>query len=366
MGARPAPALQSTFPRQERSTASPHLSVIVVSYNAAADLDRCLRSLLAEQREDREIVVVDNGSTDGSPALVRERFPAVRLVENSVNRGFGSGANIGARLARGTFLAFLNQDTTVEPGWADRLVDALRADPTVGLATSKILLRQAPDRINTCGNDVHCSGLTLCRGAGQPRSALAAPATVAAVSGAAFAIRRDLFQALGGFDESFFLYLEDTDLSLRAQLAGYTCAYVPSSVVYHDYTLRFGPEKTFLQERNRYQLLLKTWRVPTLLALLPAIVLAELVTWGFVLLGDRAHLGNKLRAYGWLVRHLGDVLERRRQAQTLRRVPDREIVARCSARLAFEQTGHATVARLAHAAFDPLFFAVRRVAIALV
>jgi GT2 family glycosyltransferase len=340
--------------------------VIIVNYNGGADLTRCLRALLADDRGDVEMIVVDNASTDGSAEQVAREFPGVRLVRSATNLGFGEANNVGARQARGEFLAFLNPDTVVAPGWLEPLLAALEADPRVGLATSQILLLDDTEQVNTCGNDVHITGLTLCRGAGLRRGTLAAPEDVGAVSGAAFAMRRALFETLGGFDGPFFLYLEDTDLSLRARLMGYRCRYVPESLVYHAYTLRFGPRKTFYQERNRYLMLLKTLRWPTLLALLPALLLAEVVTWGFVLARDRRRLANKLRAYAWVAAHWREVMERRHRTQALRRVRDRELLARCTYRLAFEQAGPNWAARAAHVGFDPLFFAFQRLALALI
>lgn len=341
-------------------------SVIIVNYNGREYLETCLSSLLISITPDDEIFLVDNASTDGSADYVEQVFPEVRVIRNEVNLGFGGGNNVGAQWARGEYLAFLNPDTVVKVRWLESLIDALEADHQAGLATSRILLLTDPGRINTCGNEVHLTGLTQCRGMGRRRSAFPDLGEVSAVSGAAFVIRRDLFEALDGFDQAFFLYMEETDLSWRARLAGYKCVYVPSSVVYHDYTLRFGLEKTFYQERNRYLLLLKSLRWWTLLVLLPAMLLAEVVTWGFVLLRERQRLANKLQAYAWIVQRWDKVMESRRRTQALRRVRDRDLIARCAHRLAYEQTGNGFVVALAHVVFDPLFFVVHRLALALV
>ncbi|MDY0020535.1 MAG: glycosyltransferase family 2 protein, partial [Anaerolineae bacterium] len=263
-------------------------------------------------------------------------------------------------------LIFLNPDTEVMPGWATALIAALEANPQVGLVTSKVLLMQTPEQINTCGNAVHITGLTLCRGMGMPRQHYAGHETVNAISGAAFAMRRELFEALGGFDEIFFLYMEDTDLSLRARMASYQCLYVPDSVVYHDYQLTFGPQKTFYQERNRYLMLLKALKWPTLLVLLPALLLAEGITWGFALLNDRAHLGNKLRAYAWIIEHWQSIMECRRQVQALRRVRDRDLLREHAYKLDFEQVHSGMLAHLAGAFFNPLFWALHRLILTLV
>ncbi len=338
-------------------------SVIIVSYNGRQHLECCLGSLAATTQA--EIIVVDNASTDGSAAWLARTYPEVRLIHSSVNLGFGGGNNLGARFACGRYLAFLNPDTIVTPGWLDALIEALEADPAVGLATSQILLMDNPQRVNTCGNDVHVSGLTLCRGMGMPPGAFHFLEEVSAVSGAAFAMRRELFESLGGFDEKFFLYMEDTDLSLRARLAGFKCLFVPGSLVYHDYALRFSPLKTYYQERNRYQMLLKLLEWPTLLRLLPVLLLAEIVTWGFVFLRERHNLANKLCAYVWIIRNWKMIKTKRKQVQAMRKVTDRQLLIFFTHRLDYAQTGAGYLPRLANWLFDPFFYVLNRISLAI-
>lgn len=350
--------LRPTLKRQQpdpQSNVTILASVIVVYYHGRAYLENCLQALLDTTGDDTEVILVDNGSEDGDLDQITGLFPEIRLVCNPNNLGYGGGNNLGAQQAHGRFLVFLNPDTVPTAGWLAALIRALEDDPRAGLATSKILLLHRPERLNTAGNDLHLTGLTLCRGLGRPVSALDQLAVVSAVSGAAFAIRRDLFEFLGGFDERFFLYMEDTDLSLRAQIAGYHCLYAPHSVVYHDYSLRFGPQKSYYQERNRYLMLLKAFRWPTLLILLPALVLAELITWGYLLLHDRQNWRNKLRAYGYVLRHWRQTLAARNETQMLRQVPDRELLRRLVYRLDYAQTSPGIDSNLAHLCFDPFF-----------
>jgi GT2 family glycosyltransferase len=165
-------------------------------------------------------------------------------------------------------------------------------------------------------------------------------------------MRRALFEQLGGFDERFFMYLEDTDLSLRAALAGFACRFAPESVVYHHYAVRVGAAKTFHLERNRYLMLLKCYQTTTLLLILPALALVEAVTWGFALLSGPAHLTAKLRAIGWLARHLPAVLAARRQVQATRQVSDQALLQRFDSPLAFEQMLSGPRLRLARALCD--------------
>lgn len=340
-------------------------SVILVNHNGRSHLEKCLPSVFPTLTPEDELLVVDNGSTDGSADWIAERFPSVRLIRTPVNGGFGYGCNLGARHALGRYLVFLNPDTAVAPGWLDALLTPL-ADPEVALVTLCILRMDEPALINTAGNEVHLTGLAFCRGAGMPVTAFSEPAEVAAISGAAFSIRRDLWEALGGMDETFFLYVEDTDLSWRAQLSGYRCLYVPAPLVYHNYALRFGEKKFFFQERNRYLLLLKNLRWRTLLVLLPSLLLAEMVTWGFLLAYHPHRWKEKMQAYLWILQNGRKILYRRRAVQALRRARDRDLLARCTPYLAYEQTGHALAAQWAHRLMDPLFRFLYRLVLLLV
>ena len=341
-------------------------SIIIVNYNAGEKLLRCLSGVVTSTAANTEIIVVDNASTDNAADVIELDFPQVILIRSETNLGFGAGCNLAARRAVGTHLVFLNPDTTVEDGWLGALIRPLQQDASVGLVTGKIVLASEPSRINTCGNTVHITGIAMCRGLGLPRDEMNDQAEVAAVSGAAFAIRRPLFALLDGFDEAMFLYMEDTDLSWRARLAGWRILYAPESVVRHYYSLKMTPLKVFYQERNRYLMLLKTLRWPTLFALLPTQVLAEIVTWAFVLLRDRGNLSNKVRAYVWVFRNWAEIMGKRKAAQSVRTTPDRELLRQTDFRIAFDQAGAGLIASLARYVLDPVFLLLRAVTLALV
>lgn len=335
------------------------VSAVVVTHNGARHIGACLRSLLGAGGV-AEVVVVDNASADGTAELVRREFPRARVVAIGRNLGYGEACNLGVRLAGGEYVAIVNQDVVARPGWAERLVEALAADPGAALATPKILVRGAPDRINACGNAPHYTGITPCRGYNRPAQEYGEREEVGAVSGAAFVARRAVFEALGGFDPSFFMYLEDTDLSLRARLAGYRCLYVPGAVVEHEFSPSFAAEKIYWLERNRPAMLLKLYRWPTLVALAPALLLAELAVWGYCLLRGRSWVGAKLRAYAWVAGHLGAILAARWRTQRWRRVPDRALLACCTAELELEELRH-PVGRVGMGAMNPLLRGWHRV-----
>ena len=343
-------------------------TVVIVGFNSRPWLERGLPALLDSLGPDDGVVVVDNASTDGTTDFLAERHPSVRAIAAPSNAGFGAGSNPGARAADSEFLVFLNPDTEVERGWLEPLLDALAADE-VALATSQIVLMDDPNRLNALGNRVHYCGLALCNGLGRPvgerAEILDAGGEVAAVSGAAFAVRREVFDALGGFDEEYFLYVEDTDLSLRARLAGHRIVCATASVVRHDYRLRVGPDKIFLQERNRYRTLLKTYRAGTLVLLAPALLLTEIVGWAFVALRDRGNAANKLRAYASVARDYSSWSRARRRTQASRRIADHELLAALDAGVDYAQVERSAATAVAGAVVNPLFVAWKFVVAAL-
>jgi GT2 family glycosyltransferase len=337
----------------------PHVSVIVVTYNSAPFICACLRAAIEQTYPAFEIVAVDNASSDGTSALIREQFPGVRLVESSENLGYGGGNNCGARSSSGEVFVFLNPDTIVESGWLEALIDGMTAGGS-GLATSKITLLSDPGRLNTSGNQIHYLGLSYCRGWKHPRSAYAKPELVSGASGASLAITRDLFQRLDGFDESLFMYHDDVDLSLRALLAGEQCLYVPDSIAGHDYELRLPPHKWAWVESHRYAVLLKTYRLRTLAMLLPGLLLVDLMTLGYLATQGQEYVRAKLATYGWLTRNWRAIRDARRRTQRQRAIDDRRLLGLLVDTIPFEQLSPAWIARIASALIGPVFAGHRR------
>jgi hypothetical protein len=331
----------------------PKVSIIIVNTNELHHLALCLPSIFQQTYPNFDVFVVDNASTDGSLEFVQQTYPKVKAIRNKTNLGYAGANNIGFRFATGELVAVLNPDTYVKPDWLHELVPFMQI-PQVGLATPKILLIDEPGLINTCGNEVTFSGLTFCRGLAQPKDRYDATEIVSAVSGAAFVIKKTVLDQIGGFDERFFLYYEETDLSLRAALAGYKCLYVPTAIVYHQYKFKFGPQKAFYQERNRLFCLLKTFRWRTILALLPSLIIAEIVAWGYAISKGPRHIYHKFCTYTWLIGNLSQVLEARRGIQGLRRVSDQTILEHFGYRLNFTWTTKPGIAMALDKTLNPL------------
>ena len=303
------------------------MTVVVVTHNGADEIEECLDRLAGSGAGSPHVVVVDNASSDGTPELAKSFDPAVELVVLPENYGYGFGANVGAQRSSREFIAFLNQDARSSASWLENSIAALEANPSAAFVTPKILVKQNQARINTCGNAIHVTGVTTCRGYDQPAESFARREFVIGMSGAALVGRLNVFRRLGGFDESFFMYYEDTDLSLRSALAGFRCLYEPKAVVAHSFEPSFSADKLYLLERNRYASLLKVFRIPTLLLLGPVLVMAELAVWGYCVSRGPGIVASKIKAWLWLATHVREISNARRATQELRTAGDSELLA---------------------------------------
>ncbi len=213
---------------------TPQFSVIVINWNGRDYLPRCLEAILAQDYPPREVILVDNGSRDGSVDLVRQGYPAVRLFPQEENLGFAVANNLAAREAGAEWLALLNPDAFPDPGWLRAYAQAIQARPEVGVFTGTLVCAEDQDRLDGTGDIYHVSGVCWRRDHGRRRDQVRRPAgQVFSPCGASTVIRRDLWLELGGFDEDFFCYLEDVDLGFRLRLAGHDCWYVPEALAYH-------------------------------------------------------------------------------------------------------------------------------------
>jgi GT2 family glycosyltransferase len=241
----------------------PFVSVLIVNYNGQRYLDDCLTALQKQTypRDRWEVVLVDNGSSDGSVEHLRACYPWVRLVAAGQNLGFAAGNNEGYKHCRGELIALLNNDTVAEPGWLAALVEAIQADPKVGGVTSKILFKHEPGVINSAGLNLYRDGRGGDRGFRQPdQGQYDEPAEVFGACGASVLLRREMLEDVGFFDERFFMYCEDLDLAWRAHFRGWRFRYTPRSVVYHVHCGSSGewsPFFIYFAERNRVLVNLK-------------------------------------------------------------------------------------------------------------
>ena len=283
------------------------ISVIVVGFGDEPVLEVCLRSVLDQLGEGDELVLVDHGVTDPP------RIEGVTVLTPPENTGFGGGCDSGAAASSGDVLVFVNSDAEIRPGTLQALAERVR-DPTVGLAGGLVLLPGNEAVVNSAGLPVHLSGLSWCDGFGErPSNRHLEPRRLASVAGALFACRREVWDRLGGMDASYFMYHEDTDLSLRCHLDGLEVVLCPEAVAIHAYEFSRNPDKMFHLERNRFLTVLGDYPGHLLRRVLPVIAVLEPL---YFVIAVRDGWGReKLRAWAWLARNWGTVRARRLRVQ---------------------------------------------------
>jgi GT2 family glycosyltransferase len=234
--------------------------VVVVNWNRRELLRACLDSLARQADASFEIIVVDNGSTDGSADLAASQFGA-RVIRNAENRGFCAANNQGIAAARGEFIALLNNDAEAEPGWLAALHRACSKRPDVGMAASKVLVWEDPKRIDKAAHLMFPDGQNRGRGSGAlDEGQFDREEEALWPDGCAAMYRGEMLREIGGFDEDFFAYGDDAELGLRARIAGWRCIYAPDAVVWHHRGSTMGKgsaQRLALIERNRVLLAAK-------------------------------------------------------------------------------------------------------------
>ena len=322
---------------------TPAVTAIVLNYNGHGFVTESVRSLLDQEFRDIEVVVVDNASADGSAEEIEAAFGSrVRLVRAPRNLGFGAGNNLGIRGARGRHIVLLNNDAVAAPEFVGELVKAAEADITIGMVAAKVLQYSERDVIDTTGHLLYPDGLNRGRGRlERDEGQYDRCATALFPSGAAALYTRRMLDDIGLFEESFFLYGDDTELGLRGRLSGWGCALAPRAVAYHRYSRSVGAystQKAFYVERNRVLVLFRTFPV-SLIVVSPAFTALRLAlqAWG-ALTGRGAsgrlaaetslfHLiGLTIRAYGSALAALPHVLGERWRQRARRRIGTREFL----------------------------------------
>lgn len=319
----------------------PRVAVVIPNWNTREFLGPCLASLRRQTYRNFETVVADSASSDGSVAFVEENFPEAKTVPLPENRGFSGAVNAGIEASDTELVVLLNNDTEQDPGWLEALVRAADRHPEAGLFASKLVDFAHRRRLDGAGDALRRSGLPYRLGHGEAdRGQFEREEYAFGACAAAALYRRDVFEGVGLFDEDFFAYCEDGDLSFRAQLAGFRCLYVPGAVVYHVGSVSTGGKRsataTRLGTRNGLLLLVKNLPASLAWRYLPSVVLGQLSRLLVVSLspgGLGAHLGGLAGAWRLLPKMLG----KRQEIQEGKRVSDaylRQLLGRSSRRAA--------------------------------
>jgi GT2 family glycosyltransferase len=297
------------------------LSVIIPNWNGEKYLDGCLKSLCHQSEDEIEIIVVDNGSSDDSERIVAG-YPKVRYIPLKKNLGFAKAANIGIKEAKASLIGLLNNDTEIDSDWAKEMTLAANRYPDAGFFASKMLQFNQRNTIDAFGDALNWSGRAYNIGKHKHDSKEFSDYTYTfgACAGAAV-YRKEMFENVGYFDEDFFMYLEDVDLSFRAQNAGHRCVAVPKANVFHvggaSSSKNFGFIFKYIN-KNRWHMMYKNYPTSRFTIHLPEIIISELRFFA------AAVLRGYLPEYFWAVRQYSKehpkMKNKRRKIQRSRQV----------------------------------------------
>lgn len=312
----------------------PLVSILIVNWNGKKHLKTCLASLEGISYPNYEIALVDNGSTDGSVIFVKQKYPAVRIVKNDHNLGFAKANNQGFKKTRGKYVLLLNNDTRVEPGFFNPLVQRVEDEPRIG-AVQPLILFWNGQKIQSTGSFFTPNGFLYHRHHHAPRTKVnkTEPSPIFAANGSALLLRRGLIEKIGLFDEDYYMYFEESDLCHRIWLSGHRVIFEPQSVVYHRGRATSQkiarPTVQFHSFKNRLQTYLKNLETRQLLTTLPRHLLyMQVASFAYLTMKKSLFLAWAVqKALLWNLTHLSQTLQKRRRIQQeIRRVPDKDFL----------------------------------------
>jgi len=300
----------------------PLVSIIIVNYNGERFLERCLSSLLSSNYPNFEVIFVDNASINGSVKLVKNYLNSVshKLINNPKNLGHAEGCNTGARVARGKYVVFLDNDTEVRKNWLKELVKVMESDPGIGAAQSTLLLDSCS--IWATGECIVRLGWAFLESYLKKTTIITLREIFSAIS-AALIVRRDALEEIGGFDADFFVYYDDVDLCWRLRLRGYKVV-VAHSMVYHKFEKKPLGRRTILFHyvKNNFLILIKNYELGNLCRYLPLTMMSRL----FFAIKKEFTLPT-IKAFLWIILNFKKVWLKRLTVQHfIRNTPDSVVV----------------------------------------
>lgn len=257
------------------------ISVVIPNYNGLNYLPNCISSLYNQSLKPGEIIIVDNNSTDGSLEFIKENYPDIILISLKENYGFSRAVNEGILKSKNPFVVLLNNDTEAEETWLENLYKCISARDDIFSCSSKMLRYDHREIIDDAGDGYTLLGWSVKHGDGKNFRTFSEDREIFSSCAGAAIYRREVFQSIGYFDESFFAYLEDIDIGYRAKIHGYKNMYASKAVIYHKGSgtsgSRYNSFKTKLVPRNNILLIYKNMPVIQLIINLPFILLGYFI-----------------------------------------------------------------------------------------
>lgn len=295
------------------------VSVILVNYFHKKSVAGCINSILKNNFNNLEIIVVNN-SPQEKIGYLKTIDKRIKIIEAKKNLGYAGGCNLGFKNSSGNYLIFLNPDVKVSKNWLSEGIKPIQQGQAE-VVMSKILSRDGKI-INSAGGRIHYTGLSWAGDCGQREKKKKNSYPVALASGASLFIKKKLFKKLDGFDQDFFMYAEDADLSLRAQLLGKRILCAPASLVFHDYQFEKGNYKFYHLEKNRLAIILKNYSLKMIILFLPILVLFDLGIFLYFLFQGRP--GIKIKANIYFLKNIKKILRQRKLINQTRIISDQE------------------------------------------
>ncbi|MEM1554662.1 MAG: glycosyltransferase family 2 protein [Thermoproteota archaeon] len=320
---------------------NPEISVVILNYNGMKFLEVCLKSLLNSTYKDFEVVIVDNGSKDGSVEYLKKNFSSderIKIVPLGKNYGFAEGNNIGYKYTHphSKFIFFLNNDTEIEEDCLDKIVKKMLQDPSIGAAQPKIRSMREREKIDAVGGIVDYYGRTWHRGANEyDKGQYDSVSETFYAQGAAIVVRRSVIDEIGLFEPAYFIYYEETDLCWRIWLAGYRVVVIPEAVVYHygggttvgSTTYRERYFKFFNLRKNHIATMLKNYSLINIFKYtIPFIIRMVIIAFWWSLIGEKAKAMAYYHALWWIFSNMGLIVRRRIFIQKTRKMTDKELM----------------------------------------
>jgi GT2 family glycosyltransferase len=302
----------------------------VVTYNGAAVISECLKSIRALRSPPSDVIIVDNASVDNTKEEVAKLFPQALIVSLKVNKGYGSGCNEGARYAKGDVLIFLNQDICLDSAFVNEILSTMESDPKIGVCGGLVLSWDSKYVVSAGQVFDRWTGYGLDNGFGSLWHETPGVAEdVFSPNGAAFAVRRDAFDQIGGFFEDLFLYFDETDLSWRARLAGFRAVCCTKAVVRHSINPEraHNPGSRYYIDRNSLLSAVRNYELSSLVIYLPTSFLVRVIGVVILTLLRRVnHARSTRRALFDFLLLFPKTWKERRSIAATRRLGDRQVM----------------------------------------
>lgn len=307
---------------------NPTISILVLNCNGLCHLKDCFTSLFKQAYPNYKIFLIDNNSTDGSIEYTKKHFPKVKIIKFKENLGFAKAYNEAVKLVKENFLLFLNNDTKVDKDWLKELMNAMQKDDKIACCTSKIVLFDKPNVLNSAGGGITQMGSGYDIGFLENESKFNESKFTCAC-GCSMLIKRKVFNEVGGFDSSYFIYFEDTDLSWRIWLYGYKIVYVPTSVVYHKFGAFSGfsfdsPMRVYHGQKNKITNIIKNFEIKNLILafiISTAFDFARIIN--FIRKGKISPMLLMLKADFYVLKNIRSIIRKRSNIQSKRKISDK-------------------------------------------